>query len=72
MDIPGIVDFPPDKRAIPDGLTNWLELPSSLYAPMWSANNSYRDQYRWVVDETVGTDAGAAIPVDPQFYRDVR
>ena len=71
LDIPGIVDFPPDKRAVPDGLTNWLGVPSSLYAPMWSANNSYIDQYRWIVDETVGADAGAAIPVDPQFYRDV-
>lgn len=71
MDIPGIVDFPPNKQAVPDGLTDWLGMPTSLYAPMWSANNSYRDQYRWIADTDVGTDAGAAIPVDIDFYRDV-
>ena len=71
MDVPGIVDFPPNKQAVPDGLTDWLGMPTSLYAPMWSANNSYRDQYRWIADTDVGTDAGAAIPVDIDFYRDV-
>ena len=45
-DIPGIINFPPDEDAVPDGLTDWLGLPTSLYAPMWAANNSYQDRYR--------------------------
>eukprot|EP00038_Savillea_parva_P003767 m.130016 g.130016 ORF g.130016 m.130016 type:complete len:666 (+) comp11274_c1_seq2:922-2919(+) len=67
MDVPGIVHWPPDESAIPDGLTDWLEMPTSLYAPMYAAQNDYSDQYTWLVDDVYGS----SIPLDVQFYRDL-
>ena len=34
IDMGGIMHWPPDPAAIPSGLTDWLGMPTSQYAPM--------------------------------------
>ena len=73
VDMPGIIHWPPDKVSIPDGMSDWLEMPTSQYCPMYSADNDYirdpRYNYTWVTDDTA-TVGATAIPVDENFYRD--
>merc|ERR1719397_1535530 len=65
-DWPGLTRWWPRPDAFPSGLTGWLGLPLSLYAPGYSADNVYRDSYNWVLDSKKH-----AIPVDKNFYRDI-
>lgn len=62
-DNPGITSWWPREDVFPSGLTNWLDTPTSLYAPMYAADNVWTN-YTWK------TAAGckSAIPLDPAFY----
>ena len=33
IDMGGIVHWPPDASAIPSGMTDWLDMPTSQYCP---------------------------------------
>lgn len=66
--------LPPDKSSIPSGMSNWLEMPTSQYCPMYSAFNDYIVEsgynYTWAIDDAAAV-GPTAIPVDVDFYRDV-
>lgn len=47
-------------------MTDWLEMPTSQYNPMYASNNEYLSQYTWAVD----SNSGSAIPLDVNYYRD--
>lgn len=61
----GVTNWVPMPGVFPDGMTDWLGLPLSLYASSYSAGNVYRqaDMFAWNTD-----DRGHAIPVDRTFY----
>eukprot|EP00039_Didymoeca_costata_P008485 m.112767 g.112767 ORF g.112767 m.112767 type:complete len:859 (-) comp14102_c0_seq2:80-2656(-) len=59
----------PMPTEIPDGMTNWLNSPTSLYNPMYSATNVYinNPDYEWLIDETKNN----TIPLGQKFYDDI-
>ena len=75
-DVPGVQWWWPTKQSIPDGLSDWLGMPTSLYNSMYAAtNNTYiedkaRYNYTWAVDAGA-PGGGSALPVDKMFYRDI-
>ncbi|CAB9513155.1 expressed unknown protein [Seminavis robusta] len=68
-DLPGMLSWTPKKDVFPSGFTNWLDMPLSMYAPGYSGENIWIDQYKW---KTVKTGHGdMSIPLDPKFYLDL-
>jgi hypothetical protein len=72
-DIPGpYPNWLPLPQNIPSGITDWLQMPTSLYNPMYAANTSYITQSpelgEWAVDAESAM-GGSAIPLDPAYYR---
>ena len=55
-DVPGVTWWWPTTDTFPDGLTDWLGMPTSLYNSMYAAvNNTYIDDtarynYTWAID----------------------
>jgi hypothetical protein len=49
----GLLYWQPRPGVFPSGLTRWLGLPLSLYAPAYSAESAYvrEGRYGFVVDE---------------------
>jgi hypothetical protein len=75
IDMGGIVHWPPDSTALPDGLSDWLGMPTSQYSPMYAATNVYitdseRYNYSWAIDSAAPL-GGSAVPTDVNFYRDM-
>jgi len=66
-DIPGMLSWNPKSDVFPTGFSDWLGLPLSMYAPEYSGENIWINDYNW---KTVHVPRGStAIPLDPNFYR---
>jgi hypothetical protein len=62
----GLLYWQPRSHVFPSGLTDWLGLPLSLYAPAYSIDSSYINEslYTWAKDPI----SGHALPTDRSFY----
>lgn len=67
-DIPGITSWTPLPEVFPSGFTDWLQMPLSLYAPMYYKENVWSHDYHWKIDDMKNE---SAIPLDPNFYKDL-
>jgi hypothetical protein len=67
-DRPGITSWTPKMSVFPSGFTDWLDMPLSLYAPMYSSENDWTDRYHFKKDPNGNP---TAIPLDPAFYPDL-
>ncbi len=72
QDIPGPTpNWLPNKTSLPSGMTDWLQMPVSLYNPMYSSQTSYiqnSELGEWVVDYN-SSKGGSALPLSPMYYR---
>eukprot|EP00041_Stephanoeca_diplocostata_P000680 m.16150 g.16150 ORF g.16150 m.16150 type:complete len:887 (-) comp10906_c0_seq3:429-3089(-) len=68
-DTSGILSWEPQPDIFPSGFTDWLEIPLSMYAPCYSAENVWINDYKWKIDSP--TFMHNALPLDPQFYTDL-
>ncbi|KAL3922804.1 MAG: hypothetical protein SGILL_002007 [Bacillariaceae sp.] len=64
-DVPGILSWTPKKDVFPSGFSEWLDFPLAMYAPEYSSENVWKEQYSWKID------GKTSIPLDPQFYFDL-
>lgn len=68
-DLPGMLSWEAKPDVFPSGFTNWLDMPLALYAPAYSGENVWINDYVW---KTVQTGRGtSSIPLDPKFYVDL-
>jgi hypothetical protein len=64
----GITSWTPKKSVFPSCFTDWLDLPLSLCAPMYSSKNDWTDRYHFKNDLNGNP---TAIPLDQAFYQDL-
>lgn len=65
-DIPGMLSWTPKSDVFPSGFSDWLGMPLALYAPQYSGENVWNNEYVW---KSVDTKRGrTSIPLDPNFY----
>eukprot|EP00755_Sulcionema_specki_P019009 Sspe_Gene.68324::Locus_40308_Transcript_1_1_Confidence_1.000_Length_1877::g.68324::m.68324 len=63
----GMVNWTAITTIFPDGMTDWLKMPLSLYMPMYYSENVYVGKYPFVFDNKTKN----ALPVSRKFFDDI-